>query len=317
MPPPPTTKPAHHRQKQKLLLRKSCRKIKELFASLSAKHDFSSELLLENETALKTLLEACSGDERNENEKDVEVMLGTSLLSFLRDLESSLKGALGKSGQGQEPALQNMLTLASAWHRALQNDVDEARQARKEWESKYPILASQEYELSLYTEPLLALLSADAADSVTTAQWKDAEKSLGSLQVYLLEHKVSAEQVKSGGDKGIEQVLRGVLKQFEDWDSEGFGVSREGKKGDLEVAERIWGRADKVGSGLNYLLTLHERGDTVEGVVSLRLPRSLQNDVARRTELILCSETYNKICVPTKICTSSQISLLSLKKRVV
>lgn len=126
--------------------------------------------------------------------------------------------------------------------------------------------AAQEHELSLYVESLRPILDAPSARALSAKRWQEAETSLASLQVYLVDNKVSAEQLKCSGQKGIEPVLRELLRQLEEWDAEGLG-SRQDERVDIELVERIWGRADKIGSGLHYLLLLDARGDAVAGEV--------------------------------------------------
>lgn len=263
------------RQRQKLLIRQSCRKIKRCTAELAAGEAPAVQHLYESGAALNSLYEACTGSSRDENETDVEAMLGP-LPCFLGQLKDNLEGAIGKikegpsagpRTEGSEEALQALLALSTEWHQSLRQRRDEALRKRKSWEEKHPVQAAQEQELSLYTQDLLPLLEAPSARAISTAQWQEAETSLASLQVYLLENKISAEQVRSNGEKGIEPVLRNVLRQMEVWDAEGLGYKKD-ERVDLERAEKIWGRADKIGSGLNYLLFLDARGDEVDGVVS-------------------------------------------------
>lgn len=260
-----------------MIIRKNCRKIKECATSLGAGQALAVEDVQDSRAALESLYEACTGADQEENERAVEAMLG-SLPCFLSQLKGSIEGAIvtvdadkgalaEHERRGRKEALQALLALSTELHQRLQQRVDDTLQTRKAWEENHPIQASQEHELSLYAQSLLPLLDAPSARTISTARWQEVENSLASLQVYLLDNKISAEQVRSNGEKGIDPVLRDVLRKLEEWDAEGLGFKKD-ERVNLEVVEKIWGRVDKIASGLNYLLMLDARGDTVEGVVS-------------------------------------------------
>lgn len=279
--PAATAKPPHHPQRQKLIIRKNCRKVKDCSTNLGAGHAIAVEDVRGSVAALESLYEACTGGtehEQEENERAVEAMLGP-LPRFLGQLKSNTESVmvnldddkgtvLEDEREGRKEALQSLLVLSTDLHQRLQQRVDETLQTRKAWEEKHPVQAAQEHELSLYAESLLPLLDAPSARTIRTTQWQEVEKALASLQVYLLDNKISAQQVRSGGEKGIDPILRSVLRKMEEWDAEGLGFTKD-ERVDLEVVEKIWGRVDKIASGLNYLLILDARGDAVEGVVSL------------------------------------------------
>ncbi|KAJ4386107.1 hypothetical protein N0V93_008999 [Gnomoniopsis smithogilvyi] len=208
----------------------------------------------------------------DENERVVETILG-SLLLFLGQFKDNIQDTINKTEErtltGHEreeyqKALQDLLATSSAWRQRIQQHTDEALQTRKAWEEKHPVQAAQEHELSLYTQSLQPLLDAPSARAISAPQWQEVESSLASLQVYLLDNKISAEQVRGNSGKGIESVLRDVLRQMEEWDAEGLGFKKD-ERVDLDLVEKIWGRVDKIGSGLNYLLVLDARGDAVGG----------------------------------------------------
>lgn len=275
--PAATARPVHHPQRQKLIIRKNCRKIKECSTNLGAGQAIPVEDVHGSRAALESLYEACTGADQEENERAVEAMLG-SLPCFLSQLKSNIERTMAamdddkaplaeNEREGRKGALQALLALSTELHQRLQQRVDETLQTRKAWEEDHPIQAAQEHELSLYAQSLLPLLDAPSARTISTTRWQEAEDSLASLQVYLLDNKISAEQVRSSGKKGIDPVLRDVLRKLEEWDAEGLGFKKD-ERVDLEVVEKIWGRVDKIASGLNYLLILDARGDMVEGVVS-------------------------------------------------
>lgn len=216
----------------------------------------------------------------NANETEVEATLG-SLPTFLGQLKDRLESALGKVQKGSSTvdegedcriALQDLLAITTEWHQRIQQRDEENLKKRKAWEEKNPIQVAQEHELSLYAQSLQPLLDAPSARAISSNQWQEADKSLASLQLYLLDNKISAEQIRGRGNKGIESLLRDVLGQMEEWDAEGLGFKKDDRV-NLELVEKIWGRADKIGSGLNYLLVLDARGELVEGVVSLHETR--------------------------------------------
>lgn len=261
-----------------MLIRKGCRKINEFSSKLAAGEVPEAKYLRESGAGLKLVYEACTGTDHKETEADVEVITG-SLLPFLGQLKDNLKAIITKIKdqpateqvrEGTEESVQDletMLALNIEWYQILQHRKDAALQTRDAWEEKHPVQAAQERELLLYTQSLLPLLDQPSARAIPTTNWQKAGMSLDSLQVYLLDNKISAEQIKSGGQKGIEPVLRDVLTQMEQWDAQGLGF-RKDERVDLALVEKIWGRADKIGSGLSYLLTLDARGDAVHGVVS-------------------------------------------------
>lgn len=265
-----------HPQRQKLILRKSCRKIRDCSVILATGEVPSVELLSESSTALKLLYDSCTGDDGKASEAEVEATLG-SLPNFLARLEGRLEktfqnlqkgSATGDEEEDCKTALQNLLSITTECHQRIQHRDEENLSKRKAWEEGNPIQVAQEHELSLYAQSLQPLLDAPSARAIPPTQWQDADKSLASLQLYLLDNKISAEQVRGRENKGIESLLRDILRQMENWDAEGLGFKKD-ERVDLELVEKIWGRADKIGSGLNYLLLLDARGDSVEGVVSL------------------------------------------------
>lgn len=262
-----------HPQRQKLILRKSCRKIRECSVNLATGEVPSVEQLSESSAALKLLYESCKGDDGKANETELEATLG-SLPTFLGQLKGRLESTLGRSraigdeGEDRKTVLQDLLAITIECYELIQQREEESVSKRKAWEERNPIQMAQEHELSLYAESLQPLLDAPSARAISSGQWQEAEESLASLQVYLLDNKISAEQVRGRENKGIESLLRGILRQMEEWDAEGLGFKKDDRV-DLELVEKIWGRADKIGSGLNYLLVLDARGDSVEGVVSL------------------------------------------------
>ncbi|CAN8100274.1 unnamed protein product [Discula destructiva] len=252
------------------MIRKSCRKIKDCSTILAAGDVPELEDLNDSEAALKTVYEACTDTDPKQIVTEVEVILG-SLLRFLGDLKGNLECAIDRTkgesatAHGSEEALQSLLSISAEWHQGIQQRMDETLQKRKAWENIHPIQAAQEHELSLYIESLLPIQEAPSARAISSAQWQRAETSLASLQVYLLENKISAQQVRSGGEQGIVKVLKDILGQLEEWDAKGLGFMKD-ERVDLQLVEKIWGRVDKIGSGLSYLLTLNERGDEVDGM---------------------------------------------------
>lgn len=317
---PEIVSPTHHPQRQKLILRKSCRKIKECSAKLAAGESLSVENLYESRAALRAIYEACTGSNRDENETVVEAVLGPLLL-FLGHFKDILEGTMTKNEGWSIPedetqecknALQDLLSISSEWHQSIQQRTDEALQTRKDWEEKHPVQVAQEYELSLYTQSLQPLLDAPSARAVSFKQWQEADTSLASLQVYLLDNKISAEQIRGPGGKGIESMLRDVLRQMEDWDSDGLGF-KEDDRVDIELVEKIWGRADKIGSGLNYLLVTDARGDAVDGMVSSG--ETPDSNLKVHVRLTLLPETHHKIGFPAQIRTTSPYQLRLLERR--
>ncbi|KAJ4418513.1 hypothetical protein N0V82_005493 [Gnomoniopsis sp. IMI 355080] len=270
---PVNSRPVLHPQRQKLIIRKSCRKVKECSTRLAAGEIPSVEELDESAAALKAVHEVCTGTDQNESEREVATILG-ALPLFLGHVKGNLDNTIKKIEEGSpigcdreqcKRALQDLLAISSEWQQLIQQRTDEALQTRKAWEEKNPIQAAQKHELSLYIQSLQPLLDAPSARAIHAKQWQEADTSLASLQVYLLDNKISAEQVRGGGERGIESVLRDVLKQMEEWDTEGLGFKKDDRV-DLNLVEKIWGRADKIGSGLNYLLLLDARGDEVDGM---------------------------------------------------
>lgn len=291
---PVTAKAAHHPQRQKLVIRKSSRKLKDLSTQLANGEAPAIDQLHESEAALKIVYEACTGVNGDDIEKDVEVILG-SLPRFLAELKGNLDGSIemvkdgpaAESGKGgRVNALEGLLALITEWHRRLQERVDEASQTRKAWEEEHPVQVAQEHELSIYIESLQPLLDAPSARAVSAKQWQEAETSLASLQVYLLDNKISAEQIKGSGGKGIEAILRDLLRQMEEWDTEGLGFQKDDRV-NLQLLEKIWGRADKIGSGLNYLLVIDARGDVVDGVVSFVNTRAVEHGKEHEIDIFL------------------------------
>lgn len=190
-----------------------------------------------------------------------------------KNLENSIKkieeaSCTGHDREDYGKKLHALLCLSTEWHQCLQKRLDEASQRRKAWEEEYPVQVAQENKLLLYTQSLQPLLDVPTARAIPARQWQEAEISLSSLQVYLMDNKISAEQIRSGREKGIEAILRDLLRQIEEWDIEGLGFQKDDRV-DLEIVENIWGRVDKIGSRLNYLLILDTRGDIVDRVVSL------------------------------------------------
>lgn len=236
----------------------------------------SVEVLSESSDALKTLYEACTVVDGKVNALEVEPILG-SLPSFLGQFKGRLESLLRNIQEGsitedveenRKTTLRNLLSITTEWYQCIAQRNEESASKRKAWEQENPIQAAQEHELSLYSQSLQPLLDAPSARAIPPSHWQEAEKSLASLQLYLLDNKISAEQVRGRENKGIESLLRDILRRMEDWDAEGLGFKKDNRV-DLELVEKIWGRADKIGSGLNYLLVLDARGDSVEGVVSL------------------------------------------------
>lgn len=278
------TNATQHPQRQKLIIRKSCRKIRECSVNLATGEVPPVEALSEASTSLRLLYDSCTGYEGRSNETEVEATLGP-LPTFLGQMKGRLESTLGKieesSSTGDEDqdrkiASQNLLAVTTEWHQHILQRDEESLNQRKAWEKENPIQVAQEHELSLYAESLQPLLDAPSARAISSEQWTEADKTLASLQVYLLDNKISAEQVRGRENRGIESLLRDVLRRMEDWDAEGLGFKKDDRI-NLELVEKIWGRADKVGSGLNYLLILDARGDSVEGVVSLRRPGDAVN----------------------------------------
>lgn len=261
-----------------MLIRTSCRKINEFSAKLAAGGIPEVNYLRQTRAAFELVHEACVETDKNDTEANVEVIVGP-LPAFLGQFTGNIEGAVAKtkeqvcSGQARvdisenEHELEKILSLSIGWHQDLQRRNNEAVATRKSWEEKHPVQTAQEMELSLYVASLLPLLGQPSARAISAKRWQKAETTLESLQLYLLDNKISAEQIRSGGQKGLEPVLKDVLRQLEEYDAQGLGF-RKDERVDLELVEKIWGRADKIGSGLSYLLSLDARGDTVDGVVS-------------------------------------------------
>jgi hypothetical protein len=116
-------------------------------------------------------------------------------------------------------------------------------------ESAHPIEDAQEDELSRYDAQLSRSLLKGSGDlsTVTKSMWAEAETSLNSLELYVKEHKVRADQIRKSDITGTIMIL---LKSLESLDQ--VGVDRT--KVDVDQVERVWGLVDKIGSGLHYLL---------------------------------------------------------------
>lgn len=310
------SKTAQHPQRQKLILRKSCRKVRECSENLATGEVPSVEALSETSTALRLLYESCTGDDGKSSETQVEATLG-SLPMFLGLFKDRLESTLGKIQEGSSTrheeegcknALQNLLATTTECHQRMQQRDEDDLKARKAWEEENPIQMAQEHELSLYAESLQPLLDAPSARAISSNQWQEADKSLASLQLYLLDNKISAEQVRGREKNGIEPLLRHILRQMEDWDAEGLGFKKDDRV-DIELVQKIWGRADKIGSGLNYLLVLDARGDSVEGVVSLHEIRAHEH-----APNIPLAETNHEIRLPAQIRATSSSHLLFFQR---
>lgn len=312
-----------HPQRQKLILRKSCRKIRDCSTNIGSGEVPSTHLLSESCDALETLYESCTDVDGKGNEFDVEAILG-SLPDFLGQFKGRLESTLGKSQEGsgscrsdveedRKVALASLLSIATDWHQRIVQRDEESASKRKEWEEGNPIQAAQEHELALYAQSLQPLLDAPSARAIPSSQWKEADKSLASLQLYLLDNKISAEQVRGRENKGIESLLRDILRQMENWDAEGLGFKKDDRI-DLELVEKIWGRADKIGSGLNYLLVLDARGDSVEGVVGSFKIEKHEHPLMKPILTSFFTEADNKIGLPTQVRATSSSELLSFQR---
>ncbi len=142
-------------------------------------------------------------------------------------------------------------------------------QERLDWKEANPREAHQEFELADYVFRLSSALHTKIEDEdkdveeinpnnksplndVSSSQWAEAERQMLSLEAYVKEHRIHADRVKS---TKIDAFLKQVLKAFKQFDE--AGIDRV--KVDVAMVERIWGLADKVGSGLVYLVTVDRR----------------------------------------------------------
>jgi hypothetical protein len=138
---------------------------------------------------------------------------------------------------------------------------------RGEWEEQHPIEASQEFELEEYSKALRSALrvteeeydengdeikKGGVMNEIPREQWAEAEKQIRSLEAYVKEHKILAARIRK---TGIHELLVSILKAFKQLDE--VGIDRE--KIDVARAERIWGLADKIGSGLDFLVHTDRR----------------------------------------------------------
>lgn len=144
-------------------------------------------------------------------------------------------------------------------------------QRRKTWEEANPILAHQEFELNDYIKRLSTALllsfspnhvedddedttphTSSPLNSVPESQWVEAERQLQSLEAYVKEHPIISDRVKA---TGIDAFLKQILNAMQQLDEVGINRSAvdEGRAG------RVWGLADKIGSGLSYLLRVDRR----------------------------------------------------------
>lgn len=173
---------------------------------------------------------------------------------------------------------------------AVENVLDGERKERKQWEEKNPRLAEQERELRLYEKTLRELLLGNASlNRLEKGQWIQAEGCLRSLEPYLLEHKIEAQRVR---DTRFEEVLRALLKKFEDLDREGI----DRKNLDVERVERIWGLVDKLGSGLMWLVKSDKLWTPREPVSHPAI-----SDASRWNILLTFLETYHQIHLSLEI----------------
>lgn len=128
--------------------------------------------------------------------------------------------------------------------------------ARKAWESAHPIEAAQESELARYraalTRTLLTSQGGKALNDLGPAQWAEAERQLHSLEAYLTTHKIRAPQLRAAN---TDPLLRSLLRALERLDETGINF----QKVDVARAQRVWGLADKLGSGVSYLLQVDAR----------------------------------------------------------
>lgn len=137
----------------------------------------------------------------------------------------------------------------------------------REWEEQHPIEASQEFELGEYSKALRSALrvteeeydengdeikKGGVMNEIPREQWAEAEKQIRSLEAYVKEHKILAARIRK---TRIHELLVSILKAFKQLDE--VGINRE--KIDVAQAERIWGLADKIGSGLDYLVHTDRR----------------------------------------------------------
>lgn len=150
---------------------------------------------------------------------------------------------------------------------------------RKAWEEANPILAHQEFELNDYITRLrsaLALpslpLNSDSDDededltphttsllnTIPTPQWTEAERQLLSLESYIKSHPITASRLKA---TKIDAFLKQLLSALQTLDEVGLDRSTV----DEALASRVWGLADKLGSGLTYLLRVDRRWTEASG----------------------------------------------------
>jgi hypothetical protein len=126
---------------------------------------------------------------------------------------------------------------------------------RAAWDAAHPIEAAQEHELNLsrtFLSSSIVRPDPEATRSVSREQWAEAEKTLNSLEAYLKDHKIKAERIRQ---TKLDQLMVDIVRELQDLDRIGIDTQSV----DVQQVERVWGLADKLGSGLAYLLSVDKR----------------------------------------------------------